>query len=124
MRPARPNNRPTAEETPNVYGKILDRWSTFERFQAAFQDLCNTVFGSGWAFLAIPPNDFSLVIVTTVDEEVPMSMSEGNSGAYPILGIDLWEHVSPFFGYQMTSLNSRRKTLRRSPAPQAPPWPV
>eukprot|EP00884_Botryococcus_braunii_P023290 jgi/Botrbrau1/9645/Bobra.0131s0021.1 len=92
MRNAVRNNRPTAATTPNIYAKIVERWNTFERFQTAFQDMAKSVFGSGWTFLALPPNDFTLVIVTTRDEEVCFSMSEGNSGAYPILGIDLWEH--------------------------------
>jgi Fe-Mn family superoxide dismutase len=87
------NNEPKgklAEEIEKSFGD-------FEKFKEQFTNAAATLFGSGWAWLAVATNDnpqlttdnkLVLVIVTTPNQDTPLSR-----GLKPILGLDVWEHA-------------------------------
>ena len=46
------------------------------------------VFGSGWAWLVSTPDGGALSIMTTPNQDTPLTV-----GYKPVLGIDVWEHA-------------------------------
>jgi Fe-Mn family superoxide dismutase len=66
---------------------IVKTFGAFEKFQEEFTKAATGVFGSGWAWLALDPNNV-LKIVQTPNQDNPIS-----TGLKPILGIDVWEHA-------------------------------
>ncbi len=70
-----------------VAAAIRNTFGSFEEFQKKFQQAALSVFGSGWAWLAVRA-DHSLAIVTTPNQDSPYMQ-----GLIPILGLDVWEHA-------------------------------
>ncbi|MCL2752075.1 MAG: superoxide dismutase [Firmicutes bacterium] len=56
-------------------------------FRARFKDAALSVFGSGYAWLALTP-EHKAVIVTTANQQTPLI-----DGLIPLLNIDVWEHA-------------------------------
>lgn len=66
---------------------IIKTFGSEEKFKEAFEAMAMSVFGSGWAWLAIDQNK-NLIIEKTSNQDSPWSL-----GHFPILGIDVWEHA-------------------------------
>lgn len=71
---------------------LEDKFGSFEKFKEEFNSAAMTVFGSGWAWLALKSGE--LEIVKTSKQDSPYT-----EGYLPILGIDVWEH-SYYLKYQ------------------------
>jgi len=71
-------------------GKIADavnsQFESFDKFKEKFGAVAVSVFGSGWAWLAV--NNGKLEIITTPNQDSPLSQ-----GKQPVLGLDVWEHA-------------------------------
>lgn len=66
---------------------IAQKFGSFEAFQEQFNTAAKTVFGSGWAWLAINKKG-DLEIVARPNQDTPLS-----EGMAPIMGLDVWEHA-------------------------------
>lgn len=62
-------------------------FGSFEAFKEQFSATAAGVFGSGWAWLVVKPNN-GLAIYKTANQDSPYSL-----GDTPILGLDVWEHA-------------------------------
>ncbi len=71
-----------------TYQMIGTKWDNLERFLEEFTKRSVGIFGSGWAWLVALNNQPDLDIVTTSNQDSPIS-----AGQIPILGIDVWEHA-------------------------------
>jgi superoxide dismutase, Fe-Mn family len=71
----------------SVKEQIIKQFAHVESFQEQFNTAAKSVFGSGWAWLVVMPDD-SLKIVTTANQDTPLSQ-----GLTPIVGLDVWEHA-------------------------------
>ena len=72
---------------------IDDSFGSFEKMQEEFSAASTTVFGSGWAWLAVT-KDKKLKIAKTPNQDNPlMEGSAAGEIMYPILGLDVWEHA-------------------------------
>lgn len=73
-------------------GKLLtainDRFGSFEQFQLQFENAAKSRFGSGWAWLVIDPATGALDIMSTGNQDSPISQQKE-----VILGLDVWEHA-------------------------------
>ena len=72
---------PIAEVIKQAFGNFTD-------FQAKFNDAGAKQFGSGWVWLAGTPGSEDVRILTTANQDNPISQ-----GLFPILGNDVWEHA-------------------------------
>ena len=63
----------------------------FEKFAEAFTQAALTRFGSGWAWLSVDEAG-KLLVSSTANQDNPL-MDVAEKRAYPILGIDVWEHA-------------------------------
>jgi Fe-Mn family superoxide dismutase len=59
---------------------------SYDDFWKLFANAALTLFGSGWAWLAL--RDRKLVVEQTHDQDSPLL-----TGAIPLLGLDVWEHA-------------------------------
>lgn len=66
---------------------INQTFETFEKFKEQFSQTAASVFGSGWAWLAIDV-DNQLKVISTPNQDSPLSQ-----GMTPIAGLDVWEHA-------------------------------
>ncbi len=57
-----------------------------------FGDAAAKVFGSGWAWLCLEPESRKLIVTTTPNQVNPL-MQIAETSAYPLVGIDVWEHA-------------------------------
>lgn len=86
-------------------GVLLDAinkyFDSYESFLKQFSEQALSVFGSGWCWLVVDPEDFSLKIVTTQNAGNPLTL-----GLRPILTCDVWEHA-----YYLDTQNQRPKYI-------------
>ncbi len=75
---------PTADVKSAIDGAFGDA----DKMKAAFKQAALTRFGSGWAWLAVG-KDKKLTVLNTPYQDTPHM----DSGAKPLLGIDVWEHA-------------------------------
>ena len=69
--------------------KAIDaKFNSFSAFQEQFTKAATGIFGSGWAWLVMDKNNGALSLITTPNQDSPLSM-----GKYPVFGIDVWEHA-------------------------------
>jgi len=80
----------TKLENPLLY-KIESTFGSFEKFREKFEEEAKLRFGSGWVWLVITKAN-RLKIITTPNQDNPL-MLKGSNKAYPLLGLDLWEHA-------------------------------
>ena len=80
---------PTADNVPT--GKLADaintQFGSFDTFQAEFQKMGATLFGSGWVWLSAD-KDGKLVITQEANAANPIQ-----KGLSPLLTFDVWEHA-------------------------------
>lgn len=70
-------------------GVMIDKsFGSFDAFQVRFTDAAMKCFGSGWTWLSLAPDDITLVIHTTANQDSPLMQ-----GLQPLLGLDVWEHA-------------------------------
>lgn len=66
---------------------IIKQYGSYETFQKEFREAALSVFGSGYAWLALDAAGL-LKIITTANQDTPLSL-----GMCPILNLDVWEHA-------------------------------
>ena len=67
---------------------IKKSFGSFKDFQTKFNDAGTKQFGSGWVWLAGKPGSGDAQILTTANQDSPISQ-----GLFPIMGNDVWEHA-------------------------------
>jgi len=66
---------------------IQQKWGSFDAFKEAFTKAATAQFGSGWAWLEVDESG-NLDVHGHPNQDSPVM-----HGAYPILGVDVWEHA-------------------------------
>jgi len=76
-------------------GKLLDAinssFGSYDSFVKEFEKAANTLFGSGWAWLAVDENG-KLFIAQLPNQDNPLMDIAPKRGT-PILALDVWEHA-------------------------------
>lgn len=67
---------------------IILRFGSFEQFVIQFETAAKSRFGSGWAWLVLDQITGHLEIMSTANQDSPVSL-----GKQVVLGLDLWEHA-------------------------------
>ncbi len=62
-------------------------FGSFTKFHDFFAEAAKSRFGSGWAWLVLG-KDGKLSVASTPNQDCPLM-----EGAYPVLGLDVWEHA-------------------------------
>ena len=70
---------------------IETTFGSMEAFKTQLTQAAATRFGSGWAWLAVTPEN-KLVICSTPNQDNPL-MDDAPVKGTPIFGIDVWEHA-------------------------------
>lgn len=82
-------------------GRLLEaiekHFQSYEEFKTTFSNQAANIFGSGWCWLVLDPEDFSLAIVGTSNADTPLTQ-----GLIPLLTCDVWEHA-----YYLDTQNKR-----------------
>lgn len=79
---------PSRQEPEGALGEAIRRsFGNFENFKKQMTEAATTLFGSGWAWLAMD-KDGKLVIVKEANGSNPV-----RQGMKPLLGFDVWEHA-------------------------------
>ncbi|MEN9405733.1 MAG: hypothetical protein RLZ12_17 [Bacillota bacterium] len=78
----------TKEPIGELAAAINDHYGSFDQFKALFTDAALKRFGSGWAWLVKDPGEGRLYIISTANQDTPLS-----GGLVPIIGLDVWEHA-------------------------------
>jgi Fe-Mn family superoxide dismutase len=77
-----------AGEPQGALAAAVDKsFGGFSAFKDKFTEAAAKVFGSGWAWMVLGPNQ-QLSIESTPNQDSPVSQ-----GKRPLLGIDVWEHA-------------------------------
>ncbi|GBD41193.1 Superoxide dismutase [Fe] [bacterium HR39] len=69
-----------------LLARIEDAFGSFENWKEKFKEAAVTVFGSGWAWLALDGDELKVL-------KTPNGVNPLVFGMTPILGIDVWEHA-------------------------------
>lgn len=72
---------------------IKKSFGSFDAFKEKFNAAATSRFGSGWAWLCVKPDDKSLIITSTPNQDSPLMKGVVEIFAAPILGLDVWEHA-------------------------------
>ena len=67
---------------------IVARFGSFDEFKTQFENAAKTRFGSGWAWLVVDKTTGVLDIMSTANQDCPISMNKS-----VILALDVWEHA-------------------------------
>jgi len=83
-----------SEPTAEVLEAINASFGSLDAFKEAFANAAATRFGSGWAWLGVC-KEGKLCVGSTANQDNPiMGEIAGECSCAPILGLDVWEHVS------------------------------
>lgn len=86
------NMTPVRMEAPSDLKKAVEKdFGTFDDFGKQFSSAAKTIFGSGWAWLAV--NDKGKLFVTTTPNQDNPLMDISPDKGIPLLAIDVWEHA-------------------------------
>ncbi len=88
--------------TGPILNTIIKSFTSFEEFQAKFNDSALNNFASCWTWL-VQNTDGSLDVINTANAGTPIS----EEGVTPLLVIDLWEHA-----YYLDHQNNRANYLK------------
>jgi Fe-Mn family superoxide dismutase len=77
-------DKPTGE----LAAALDEHFGGFEKFQAHFTNVANTIMGSGWSILAWDTVGKKLFIVQLYDQQGNLPI-----GIVPLLMLDMWEHA-------------------------------
>ncbi len=69
--------------------KIVEDFGSFEKFQEMFNNAALGLFGSGWVWLVKDNSTQKLKILTTQNQDNPISSSDVTI----LLALDVWEHA-------------------------------
>ncbi len=97
-----------AEQTPysaNFLKKVEGDFGSVKNMKDEFGQAAATVFGSGWTWLCLEPKSQKLVILTSANQNNPLMQGE-EVFAYPLIGIDVWEHA-----YYLQYQNRRKEYI-------------
>lgn len=72
----------------NLLTALENRFGSFEQFKILFENSAKSRFGSGWTWLVIDRMTGALDIISTPNQDNPISI-----GKEIILGLDVWEHA-------------------------------
>lgn len=75
------------EPGKELLARIEKQFGSFDAFKTQFNNAAKSRFGSGWSWLVIDKTG-NLAVTSTANQDSPLS-----EGAYPILGLDVWEHA-------------------------------
>lgn len=67
---------------------IMKSFGSLDQFKLQFENAAKTRFGSGWAWLVVDKVTGTLEIMSTPNQDNPISI-----GKQVILGLDVWEHA-------------------------------
>jgi Fe-Mn family superoxide dismutase len=81
-----PAGKPGSVPVGKLAEAITSTFGTFDAFKEKFTAAATTRFGSGWAWL-IKKGD-KIEIISLPNQDSPIA-----DGAFPILGLDVWEHA-------------------------------
>jgi len=70
---------------------IIESFGSYDAFVKEFEKAANTLFGSGWAWLAVDEKG-KLFIIQLPNQDNPLMDISPKRGT-PILAIDVWEHA-------------------------------
>ena len=73
-------------------------FGSFEGFKEQFAKAATSRFGSGWAWLSLDGNN-KATISSTPNQDNPLMKGIMRKSAYPLLGLDVWEHAY-YLNYQ------------------------
>jgi len=77
--------------TGKLLQAISESFGTYENFVKEFEKAANTLFGSGWAWLAVDDSG-KLFIAQLPNQDNPL-MDIAPKHGVPILALDVWEHA-------------------------------
>ncbi len=81
------------QEIPKkLLSQIEADFGSVDQMAEAFASAASKVFGSGWAWLCVDPKTKKLEVLTSANQNNPLMQGE-EKYAYPIIGIDVWEHA-------------------------------
>ena len=83
-----PEGEAIPQPTPKVLEALNESFGTFDSFREQFKTAAQNHFGSGWVWLVKDGGSMPLSIVTTPNQDSPISQNKK-----PILGLDVWEHA-------------------------------
>lgn len=81
------SNSETRAQAGMLYHAIARDFGSAEAFYDTFKKKALSVFGSGYAWLAVNPNG-KLEIVTSANQDTPLAQN-----LCPVAAIDVWEHA-------------------------------
>lgn len=85
-----PSDNPKADGKPVPVGKLSDAiggaFGSYDKLKEQLAAGGMTRFGSGWSWLVL--KDGKLAVTSTANQDSPLM-----DGAYPVMGIDVWEHA-------------------------------
>ena len=67
-------------------------YTSWDKFQEAFNAAAKGVFGSGWAWLIVTPGK-KLSVISTPNQDNPLMTGIVKDTGTPILALDVWEHA-------------------------------
>ncbi|MBY0110015.1 MAG: superoxide dismutase [Candidatus Babeliaceae bacterium] len=80
---------PKMNKPSNKFLKTIKKhFRSFENFKNQFNEAAKKIFGSGWAWLCFDPGKNRLVIISTSNQNSPIT-----DLLIPLLGLDVWEHA-------------------------------
>lgn len=89
----RPNPRDGGQKpTESLLSPLDEAFGGYEGFMKEFSKAAMGVFGSGWVWLCVMP-DNSLKILTTPNQDNPLMTGLVKETGTPILALDVWEHA-------------------------------
>lgn len=81
-----PAGKPGEKPVGALAAAIDSTFGSFDAFKEKFAAAGATRFGSGWAWLIVKGG--KLEVISTANQDSPVM-----DGAYPVLGLDVWEHA-------------------------------
>lgn len=82
------------KQTPkgDLLSAVNSTFGSLDNFKSQFSKAATGRFGSGWAWLCIDENK-ALSIQSTPNQDNPLMSNIVKKSAYPLLGLDVWEHA-------------------------------
>jgi len=77
--------------TGKLFQAINESFGSYEAFVKEFEKAANTLFGSGWAWLAV--DELGKLFVTQLPNQDNPLMDIAPKKGVPILALDVWEHA-------------------------------